>query len=786
MPKPDSEAIRTFLSWWSAEGPWQLVSIDPEQKGNLVGRSFEDLEEAVEFAVEKNQRCNLYYTLNSLLRDVNSKPTRKDISSMDWLHVDVDPRVGEDLKSEQKRIIGFLRQFEPRPSALIFSGGGYQALWRLAEPIEIKGRQSAYDDAKRYNKQLEILFDADSCHNVDRLMRLPGTVNWPDEKKRKKGREPALSEIVWASQDVHELGGVFTKAPDVQSDARLPTDGTVEISGNVERLDSTDGLGLPSLCRGVIANGEDPDDPDRFDGDRSAAVFYVACEMVRCGVPDETIFAILTDPDWAISAHVLDQGRPEDYAIRQIERAKEHAVDEDLCALNDEFAVVGGSQVRILQQWRNEQRGETEFRFLTKSDFVLLLSGRYREIDIGDGKTKDIPLAMWWLNHPQHRVYGGVTFDPNRASKGVLNLWQGFACEAIPGDVDLFLEHIKENLCNGDEERYNYLVGWMANTVQNPGEPGQVAVVLRGKQGTGKGVFAHHFGALFGRNYLPVRDSSHIFGQFNGHLRECVFLFADESFWVESTKQKSLLKNLITEPEFMMEQKGRDATRAHNCVHLVMASNEQWVVPVEGLDRRFFVLDVSDAKLRDGEYFGRIVEQMENGGHEALLHYLLNYDLSDFDVRKFPATEAHSDQMQLTLRGFDAWWFEKLRDGRLLSDSDDAESWPSWVFKSELQHDYLTNAVTWNATERATQVALAKRLSAVLPGGLESGKLRGRHTVRTMRGDVIQQTGPLIYKIPSLKACRDKWDSERGAYAWTDHEHIEEDDDTQEVRGRPF
>ena len=71
---------------------------------------------------------------------------------------------------------------------VVFSGGGYQAFWKLETPISINGDLGRAEDAKRYNQQLELLFGGDNCHNVDRIMRLPGTVNVPDERKRTKGR----------------------------------------------------------------------------------------------------------------------------------------------------------------------------------------------------------------------------------------------------------------------------------------------------------------------------------------------------------------------------------------------------------------------------------------------------------------------------------------------------------------------------------------------------------------------------------------------------------------------
>ena len=55
-------------------------------------------------------------------------------------------------------------------------------------------------------------------------------------------------------------------------------------------------------------------------------------------------------------------------------------------------------------------------------------------------------------------------------------------------------------MCDGDAQRFDYLLKWMANAVQHPDQPGQVAGVLRGGRGAGKGIVAKWFGRLFGQH----------------------------------------------------------------------------------------------------------------------------------------------------------------------------------------------------------------------------------------------------------------------------------------------
>jgi hypothetical protein len=84
-----------------------------------------------------------------------------------------------------------------------------------------------------------------------------------------------------------------------------------------------------------------------------------------------------------------------------------------------------------------------------------------------------------------------------------------------------------------------------------------------------------------------------------------------------------------------------------------MSSNSDWVVPAGADARRYFVLDVSSAHMQDHKYFAAIARQMDKGGRGALLYYLLNLDISRFDLRAVPQTAALADQKTRSRRGVD-------------------------------------------------------------------------------------------------------------------------------------
>lgn len=781
-----------FLQKWRPGGPWLLTAISVDQK--RIDTATFTRPEDVQAWLEKHAERNHYFAVNPARKALDKKATRKDVASLDWLHVDIDARVGEPLDEEFERIRGRLENplgGIPRPTCVIFSGGGYQAFWRLEEPIAIDGQLDAAEDAKLWNLQLEMAFGADACHNVDRIMRLPGTVNRPNAKKRERGRAEALATVEWFDDVAYPIDA-FTKATPLTQVGNESgfTGGTavspVQVSGNIRRLTKVEEVDefsterVPDWCKMLIVQGDWPDYDDRYGTQsRSERLYAVCCELVRCGVDDATIYAVVTDPDWRISESVLDKGSGvERYALRQIARAREFAVDPLLAELNSRYAVIQniGGKCRVVQEV--ETHGRMALTHITFGDFRNALCNRKKEYtfedDNGKTQTKTVMLGDWWLHHPMRRQYERIIFEPGKDEPGCYNLWHGYAVDAIPGDCDLFLDHLRDNICSGDEDHYAYLIRWLARTVQRPDEPGHTAVVLRGRQGTGKSFFVEQFGALFGRHYLAVSNSKHLIGHFNAHLQDCIVLFGDEAFYAGDKKHSSVLKTLITESHITIERKGVDATPSKNCVHLLMASNEDWVVPAGFDDRRFFVLDVSAERACDTAYFVAIKKQMDAGGREALLHYLLNLNIAGFEVRNVPKTEALQTQKTMSLDPEREWWFSILRNGRL---SEQHEDWTGEVLAKELQVSFY-KAMRNNRSMKANESMLGNLLLQMCGGHAGLRKVRKSESAKIVdeAGHQITIARPMVYQVPSLEECRAIWNETCFEYRWEEIEQEPIDD----------
>ena len=304
--------------------------------------------------------------------------------------------------------------------------------------------------------------------------------------------------------------------------------------------------------------------------------------------------------------------------------------DPDLCVaeLNTRYAVVNfGNQIMLA-----DERNETH-PFVTESAF----HGMYANVMVQVGRRWQ-SVSRYWFSHPDRRQYlKGMVFEPGGSPPpGYYNLWKGFATAAdARGSCNLFLEHVRNVICKGDAPCYEYVLNWLALMIQRPGFLPGVALCLLSGQGTGKGQFVEYLGKILGRYLKQYSDPAHLFGQFTAHLDDALLVYADEMRWHGKSGESSLLKTMVTEKTRASERKHGAVQQVKNCIHLIIASNEDWAVPAEVDDRRFFVLEVSDHRVGDFAYFEQLAGERDNGGPGALLHLLQTRDISSFNPKFF-------------------------------------------------------------------------------------------------------------------------------------------------------
>lgn len=281
-------------------------------------------------------------------------------------------------------------------------------------------------------------------------------------------------------------------------------------------------------------------------------------------------------------------------------------------------------------------------------------------------------------DHPAWRVAHDyqVGFDPTEKDPGVLcNLFGGWPTAPKAGKCTALLS-LLEYLCSGEDNReavYHWILKWLAYPLQNPGAKMHSAIVVHGPQGTGKSRFFEAYGRIFGP-YGRVLGQEALEDKFNADWAQAkLFILADEVLARQELYHiKNRLKGFITGDTIRVNPKNIAAHNEKNQMNLVFLSNERQPLVLENDDRRHLVIWVPP-KLGDG-FFNDVNLEIEQGGVEALYHFLLELDLAEFKPwTRPPMTGAKEDLIALGLSNEERF----MREWRNLEiDGPDGEPLP--------------------------------------------------------------------------------------------------------------
>lgn len=335
-PQHDLDAAVAFLQALRPRGPWNLTAIAPD--GPIASATFTDPVKARAWLATHVESANLHFVPNPAATPAGrgGRVRKDDIEMIEYLHGDFDlDKLPEDhpLADEsaegRKGSVAAEMDLDGPPSLIVDSGGGLQGLWRLSEPIPATDENIAW--AEGANRWLAGKYPGGEpqCANIDHLLRLPGTINFPNEKKRKRGRVIVSSKLIAADGTQHQrdaFGHVAAPAK-VSVDTNIEPEEVTDLDALAAHYDLS-----PTLVA-TILHGHEPDNPDRLPS-RNEWVFSVVSQLLDRQVPHAMIAGVLLNPEWLISESVYAEDQKagsrtsRDYAIRQVVRALEKRAAE--------------------------------------------------------------------------------------------------------------------------------------------------------------------------------------------------------------------------------------------------------------------------------------------------------------------------------------------------------------------------------------------------------------------------------------------------------------------------
>lgn len=759
---------------------WPLIAIR-KSDASIVAEDFADLPTQ---ATDADMWCSarvaegydLYFPINPLKLPLGGKASKSDVLEARWLYVDCDPPADltdmqlQDWRSDKFEELREGGKLGLKPTVILDSGRGYWGLWELRHSIPLDGPKG--DNTRRveaHGRALRGMFEgADACQNVDRICRLPGYRNsktggvakivyynptnfyrledFPREIRKSAEGETSLAYAQYL--DDATAKDAFAKYLAKQPPA-IEGKGGRDLTKNILNQGMDFGLRLTTAAQvmtrsdwnkkcvgrwGYIEGGTTEIEWELRDLENSRR------DPIGCDHPvivrekrkkeSKTLAAKHLEVDERQKEKTPADNDAKSAPARTLSEVLNDpaaSLDDTLHALNTLYAfALEGGKATVLRENIHPVSGHRFYERMAIQDFTAAYQNRKFSVPDGKGEFVTVKLGSQWLSWLYRRQYlGGVTFAPGRSDRAdVLNLWRGFAVQPIKGSWRKTLRHIRNILCRRDRASFKYFIRWMAFAVQHPETRGHVALIMRGDEGVGKGIIANALRKIFGQHGLHIGDAGHLVGRFNDHLQCCVLLFADEAFFAGDRAHVAILKKIITEDTLEIEGKFRSVVESKNYLHLIMASNDAWVVPASLEARRFAVFDVSDERRGDHAYFQEIADELDNGGLAAMLHDLLKVDLSKFNIRNFPRTEGLQNQQLHSLSTQHEWLLDVLQRGYVCRSQHRLPELGEW--RDDLSKDLWFESYARFAKERGerrpmNRVAFGKFMTVM---GAVGGKSR--------------------------------------------------------------
>lgn len=306
---------------------------------------------------------------------------------------------------------------------------------------------------------------------------------------------------------------------------------------------------------------------------------------------------------------------------------------DQVAAFNKDYAILDiDGTIEFLDVTSDVLRTYTMSHFKTKT--------ATRGVKIGN---RNVPIADLWIVDADRREYDGIVIEPASYDGNKFNLHRGFDVTPKQGDPSLFLNYIRNILCDGDMELARWVEHYLADMVQRPTEPSPpTAIVIRGPQGQGKSFLFRFMKRIMGPSAQEIADSERLFSRFNREIAGVTLIGAEEAIFSGDSRLAQILKTFISSHEWMYEAKHKATVTMKNVHRLIATTNSEHAALIDRDDRRLTIIAIKkrwDLTTPEGtreanSYWQPYYDFMDGDGPAIVLHHLLSVDV-DQDLIRF-------------------------------------------------------------------------------------------------------------------------------------------------------
>jgi hypothetical protein len=371
-----------------------------------------------------------------------------------------------------------------------------------------------------------------------------------------------------------------------------------------------------------------------------------------------------------------------------------------------------------------------------------------------DGKP--VKALNFWLDNQRLPVLHAIFRPGQEVSPNEYNLFRGLSVQPKQGagSYRLFRE-LLDRVCreNGDDSDFIWkLIAWR---LQNLDALVPSALVLVGPEGSFKSTIADIIAELLAPYSLTISDPGKFVGRFNAQLFGKLFVQLEEVSLGKDETLDSRMKHFVNGKMLDLEEKGQPAFSIENRLFIAITSNKRDVIRISPSSRRYAAYWVKDAFEGDEEkrsaHWLAMRQELEGGGFEALMHDLLNIDLTDFNPRLAPRTPFFYELAGISSDRTPhiAWWQDVLESRDLPPAAGKPADWSAPVPVDGLYRSYLNFCEANGAAAKARTLSMsawAREMGKLIPGGLNKKRL------------APSEGRKAVYFFPPYEECCDAFD----------------------------
>ena len=299
--------------------------------------------------------------------------------------------------------------------------------------------------------------------------------------------------------------------------------------------------------------------------------------------------------------------------------------------------------------------GFVEYQLKSRSEIYTAFE--HHSVYAEDGR-KDSCIHLWLLD-PSMRCYDdlGCYPPPLKVPEGHCNIWTPSRFEAFVSSnedqettragVQMFLDHLQV-LCNHETVVYEYLLNWLAHSIQFPGIKKQPMITLISEEGAGKTAVVQYLKAIMGAKKVleSTNPEQEVWGHFNELMMSAFLVVLSETDKRNSSGADGKIKALITDPTVNINPKGKAAFVVQSYHRFLMCTNNIDPVKTHQHDRRNVIVRASDEKIGDKQYFTLLHDNIENDEILAGIYRVLaSRDIAGVNLMDLPRTKYHASMI---------------------------------------------------------------------------------------------------------------------------------------------